>query len=132
MVINYADMKRKLARTVRYYQVGVLNTIVGYSLYAIFVRLGLNMYVAQFCSHVLGVTFNYLTYSRYAFADRRPSKMRYILSYAGNYLFGLSMLWACAQLIRSPYLAMAVAVIIVTAVNFFVLSRFVFHAPRAA
>jgi putative flippase GtrA len=84
------------------------------------------MYVAQLAAHVLGTIFNYYTYSRYAFRDPRSSKIRFFLSYAANYLVGAIMLWACAQLIPSPYLAMAVAIVIYTSVNYVVLNRFVF------
>ena len=35
----------------RYYQAGVVNTLFGYGMFALFVKLGLNMYVAQICAH---------------------------------------------------------------------------------
>lgn len=84
------------------------------------------MYVAQFIAHVLGVVFNYFTYSRYAFRATDASKMRFIFSYGLNYLMGLAVLAAIAQLIESPYLAGLIAVIIVSLINYFVLKHFVF------
>ena len=115
-----------IERLWRYYQAGIVNTAFGYGLYALFVAIGLNMYVAQIIAHVLGVAFNYFTYSRHAFHDAEASKLRFVMSYAVNYLLGLASLWAASQWIGSPYLAGFVAVIFVSLVNFFVLKHFVF------
>ena len=115
-----------IERLWRYYQAGIVNTAFGYGLYALFVALGLNMYLAQIIAHVLGMTFNYFTYSRHAFHDSEVSKGRFILSYAVNYLLGLAALWAAAQVIASPYLAGFVAVVVVSLINYLILKNWVF------
>ena len=115
-----------IERLWRYYQAGIVNTAFGYGLYALFVALGLNMYLAQIIAHLLGMTFNYFTYSRHAFHDSDVSKGRFILSYAVNYLLGLAALWAAAQVIASPYLAGFVAVVVVSLINYLVLKNWVF------
>ena len=112
----------------RYYQAGIVNTLFAFGLYALFVRLGMNIYVAQICSHVLGVTFNYFTYSRYAFADHDVSKARFVLTYCGNYVLGVAGLWCATQLIRNPYLAGLVSTVFVSAINYVLLKRLVFVA----
>ena len=112
----------------RYYQAGIVNTAFGYGLFALFVALGLNMYVAQIASHLLGMAFNYFTYSRHAFHDSDVSKSRFIASYAVNYLLGLGALWAVSQAVASPYLAGFIAVAIVSLINYFILKHWVFTA----
>ena len=112
----------------RYYQAGIVNTVFGYGLFALFVALGLNMYVAQIASHLLGMAFNYFTYSRHAFHDSDVSKSRFIASYAVNYLLGLGALWAVSQAVASPYLAGLIAVAIVSLINYFILKHWVFTA----
>jgi len=112
----------------RYYQAGIVNTAFGYGLFALFVALGLNMYVAQIASHLLGMAFNYFTYSRHAFHDSDVSKSRFIASYAVNYLLGLGALWAVSQAVASPYLAGLIAVAIVSLINYFILKHWVFTA----
>ena len=112
----------------RYYQAGIVNTAFGYGLFALFVALGLNMYVAQIASHLLGMAFNYFTYSRHAFHDSDVSKSRFIASYAVNYLLGLGALWAVSQVVASPYLAGFIAVAIVSLINYFILKHWVFTA----
>ncbi|MCA1652898.1 MAG: GtrA family protein [Sphingomicrobium sp.] len=123
--MTIAGMRASVERLWRYYQAGIVNTLFGYSLFAILVKLGLNMYVAQLIAHVLGVTFNYFTYSM-AFRGARASKSRFILSYVANYFIGLATLATCASFIKSPYLAMAVTLVIVTTINYFMLRRLVF------
>ncbi len=110
----------------RYYQAGIVNTAFGYGLYALFVAVGLNMFVAQIIAHVLGMVFNYFTYSRYAFAGRQGSLQRFILSYALNYLLAVGFLWLASLIFESPYLAGLVATLVVSIINFFLLRKLVF------
>lgn len=113
----------------RYYQTGIVNAAFGYGLFAAFVTVGWNMYVSQIVAHILGMTFNYFTYSRYAFAGQTGSKRRYVVSYAFQYLFGLASLAAAARVISSPYLAGLISLGVVSVVNYFILKRLVFRAP---
>ena len=115
-----------IERLWRYYQAGIVNTAFGYGLYALFVAFGLNMYLAQIIAHLLGMTFNYFTYSRYAFHDSDVSKIRFIISYGVNYLIGLPALYTASLAIDSPYLAGLVAVGFTSIVNYFVLKKLVF------
>lgn len=115
-----------LIRLFRYYQVGLLNTVVGFGLFSILVAVGLNIYVAQIIGHVLGVTFNYFSYSQHVFKDASPSKPRFILSYALNYFVGLASLAAAASVIQSPYVAGGIAVLFASFLNFLVLRNLVF------
>jgi putative flippase GtrA len=111
----------------RYYQAGVVNTLFGYGCYAALLWLGLDMFIAQLISHTLGTLFNYFTFSRYAFEGEAGSPMRFVASYAGNYLLSLAVLWRLSQAIVSPYLVGLVTVAIVSAINFLILKRFVFR-----
>ena len=112
----------------RYYQAGIVNTAFGYGAFALLVWLGLNIYVAQIVSHVLGTAFNYLTYSRYAFRGENRSVGRFVASYGVNYLLSVAALYGFEQFIDSPYISGLLAVVVVSAINFLVLKRFVFVA----
>lgn len=114
---------------VRYYQAGLINMAFGYAAFAILVWLGLQVFVAQAVGHVLGVTFNYFTYSRFAFAGQQSSKASFVMAYVGNYFLGLVFLWATLKLIPSPYIAGAVATVAVSVFNYFILKRLVFRPP---
>ncbi|MCW1429331.1 GtrA family protein [Novosphingobium sp. JCM 18896] len=123
--------RARVAELWRYYQAGIVNTAFGLGAYWLLVWLGLNMFVAQLISHTMGVAFNYLTYSRHVFRDAQPAKLRFVLSYAGNYLAGLATLWAVSQFVANPYLAGLVAAVIVSVVNYFALKHLVFVRKSA-
>jgi len=121
----------RLTQLWRYYQAGIVNTAVGYGMFAAFVHFGLNIFVAQICSHILGAAFNYLTYSRHVFRESAPARVRFILSYIGNYFAGLLTLWVLSHFITSPYLAGFVTLVIVSLANYFALKHLVFRKQEA-
>lgn len=121
----------RLTELWRYYQAGIVNTAVGYGMFAAFVHFGLNIFLAQICSHVLGAVFNYLTYSRHVFRESAPARLRFTLSYIGNYFAGLLTLWIISHFIFSPYLAGFVTLVIVSLLNYFALKHLVFHKRSA-
>jgi putative flippase GtrA len=112
---------------VRYYQAGVLNTAFGLGGYALLVWLGTGRYGAQAIAHVLGMGFNYVTYTRHVFRDSQAAKTRFVLSYAGNYLMGLACLAAVSRIVRDPYLAGVACAFGVSVLNYFVLRHLVFR-----
>lgn len=114
----------------RYYQAGVLNTLFGLGFYALLVWLGMNIYAAQLISHVLGMAFNYFTYSRHVFRDSAPAKLRFVVSYAINYAVSVATLALVSRVIASPYLAGIVTTLFVSVVNYVALKFLVFTEPK--
>ena len=110
----------------RYYQAGLVNTLFGYGAFAALVALDLNIYAAQIIAHLAGTTFNYVTYSRYAFRGHGGSPRRFITSYAVNYGLSLAALAALTHLGLSPYAAGLVSVLAVSLINYFILAKVVF------
>lgn len=121
---------REWPRLLRYYQAGLVNLAFGFGLYALFVAFGMNIFIAQIGSHLIGVAFNYMTYSRHAFAGEQGSMTRFALSYLVSYLLGLALLAAIAQVVSSPYIAGLLTAIILSLINYVVLRRLVF-TPQA-
>jgi putative flippase GtrA len=117
-------------RIIRYYQAGVLNLAFGYGFFAALVAVGMAAYPAQAIAHVLGMGFNYVTYSRHVFRDSGPAKLRFVFSYAGNYLLSVAMLAGLKQVIDNDYGAGFMAAVIVSGINFFALRYLVFGKPR--
>ncbi len=117
----------RIAEILRYLVAGVVNTLFGFSLYAGMIWLGLDRYVAQAIGYVLGTGFNYFTYSRHVFAGAAPAKLRFALSYAGNYLINLAGLKLASHYLPNPYLAGAVTTMGVVVLNYVVLKRLVFR-----
>lgn len=121
--------RERLAEIWRYYQAGILNAAFGFGLYSLLVALGLDMYVAQIVGHVVGVGFNYFTYSRHAFRGSAPAKTRFAATYAVNYLVSLATLALAATLVRSPYVAGLISIVLTSVVNYFALKYLVFTRP---
>lgn len=113
-------------RLIRYYQAGLVNAAVGPGLFMLFIYLGMNVYLGQLLSHLIGMAFNYFSYSRYAFAGIPGSKINFIIAYTVNYVLSAAALAAFTRLGLSPYLAGLLAIGVVSIINFFVLKRFVF------
>lgn len=122
----------RIREIVRYYQAGALNAAFGYSLYALLVWIGLNMYAAQLLAHILGITFNYFTYSRHVFREAGPAKTRFIASYIVNYAISLAFLWLASFVLHSPYAAGLVSIILTSIVNYVILKRLVFVSKAAS
>lgn len=116
---------------IRYYQAGALNAAFGYGLYVGLVWLGLGMYAAQLVAHLLGVAFNYFTYSRHVFRDASASKMRFVLSYGVNYLVSAGFLALASRFLHSPYAAGLAAIVLTSVVNYLLLKRIVFVVKGA-
>lgn len=88
------------------------------------------MYAAQIVGHVIGVIFNYFSYSLHVFRAAPASKLRFLFSYALNYIVSLASLALAATILSSPYLAGLLAMVITSAINFIVLRRYVFTSGR--
>lgn len=79
----------RLAQFVRFVLVGGLNTLVGYSLFAVLFLLSGDHRLALLVATVLGVLFNFVTTGRLVFANRRWSRLPlfvglYALTFALN------------------------------------------------
>jgi putative flippase GtrA len=116
----------RLRQLMRFYQAAIINTTFGLSTYFLLVWLGLNLYAAQAISHVMGMTFNYFTYSRHVFRGASPAKIRFALSYIIYYFVNLASLFIISRFILSPYVAGFLAAFSTSLLNYFILKRFVF------
>jgi len=111
----------------RFYSVSVLNTVFGYGVYALLVASGINLYIAQILSQLIGMTFNYFTYSRHVFRQHEATILRYVGAYISNYLMNLALLALFHQLFSSPYISGLLAVVAASLINLVVLKRLVFR-----
>lgn len=118
--------RERLFELLRYLIAGAFNTAFGFGIYAALVWIGLDRYLAQAIGYVLGTAFNYFTYSRGVFTNSSPAKMRFVLSYVGNYAVNLLLLGLVSRFLPNAYAAGAVTTILVVALNYLVLKRWVF------
>ena len=116
----------RFVEIIRFYQAAAVNTLFGFGIYAIFIHGGMNVYLAQFIATVLGVAFNYLTYSRHVFRESAAEKWRFLAAYGCNYLIGLGLLALLSQFIASNYLIGLLALLLTSVINYLALKHLVF------
>lgn len=116
----------------RFYQAAIINTVFGYGFYAILIWLSVSIYPAQLIAYTSGAIFNYLTYSRHAFPNSAPAKLRFVGAYAGNYFVNVGLLALLEHVLRSPYLIGVLVMLGASLVNYLALRYFVFVRRRFA
>ena len=121
-----------IGRFIRFYQAAAVNTLFGFGIYALMIRLGINIYGAQAIAQVLGVTFNYFTYSRHVFQDRKASKHAFLLAYLSNYVVNLLLLAIFDRVIQSSYWAGLASTLMASVINYLALRSLVFRRKAAA
>jgi putative flippase GtrA len=113
----------------RFLVVGALNTAFGWSVYAAFILLGIPRPFSLLGATVLGVLFNFQTIGRVVFGSARGLLLpRFVVVYAGVYLFNLALLESiCRMLGVGSLLGQILALPPTVVVAFYALRRLVFR-----
>lgn len=112
---------------VKFLMVGVLNTIVGYSLYAFFIYLGINYVLAIFFSTILGILFNFKTIGKFVFENNDNSLItRFFLAYGVTFIINVSIVSELRGIGCDDYTAGFVAIFISSAISFVLTKYLVF------
>ena len=119
--------REEKVRFVKYIAVGVLNTLNGYFLFALFIFLGLHFSVASLLATVLGVLFNFKTYGTLVFKSHDNRLIfRFVAVYVFTYLLGLLFLKMFAMIDVSMYVAGLILLIPFACLTYVLLNRYVF------
>lgn len=90
----------------RFIAVGVINTIVGYSLFAFFIYIGFHYTVAVLLGTILGVLFNFKTIGTLVFRNRNNLLIfKFISVYAITYVINIGLLKLMSFWLSNMYLA---------------------------
>lgn len=78
-------------RFVKFLLVGVLNTLFGYAMFALFIYLGFHYTIASLFSTILGIMFNFQTIGKMVFGNKRQ---QLLFKFTGVYavIYGLNVL----------------------------------------
>ena len=85
----------KYQQEIRFVFVGVINTIVGYGSYALFVYLGVYYLLANVLSYIVGTTNSYLWNKFFTFKSKKKSMtevLRFVLVYVVSLLVNMELL----------------------------------------
>lgn len=107
----------------KYIIVGVLNTIVGYSVYSLLILIDIKYAFALLISHIAGVINSYFWNKYYTFKSSSKNwheLKRFILIYILYYILNLLILSSLIELVSlHPLLGQALSLVVVTTFSFF-------------
>lgn len=122
-----AAREAEARRFTRFLWVGLLNTGVGYALFAALILAGLSSTAAVIGSTVIGTIFNYRTISWIVFRCRdRRVLPRFLLLYVGQCAINIVLLHAAKATGASALLAGAVILPIIAVLTYIAMRQFVF------
>lgn len=121
-------MKKELFK---FLLVGGLNTLFGYSLFAILLYLNFHYTVAVLFATVVGAVFNFFTIGRFVFANNETQLIfRFMSVYVVVYLFNISGLWFFEYIKFDLYIGGALLVLPLALISFFLNKYFVFTSKK--
>jgi len=119
-------------RFIRFLLIGVINTIVGYSLFAFFLYIGFHYTIATLFSTILGVLFNFKSIGIFVF-ESHDNKLifRFILMYIFIYILNILGLYILKVLNYTNMYWNGLVLIVPLAIISFMLNKFfVFSGDR--
>ncbi|MGV8835496.1 GtrA family protein [Cellvibrio sp.] len=116
---------------IRFLVVGVVNTLFGYSIYALLIYLGLSYIYALLFATILGVLFNFHTIGRLVFQSRDKRLIgKFFAVYAITFCLNLLFINLMIKFELSAYLAGAFALVPTTILSFLLNKFFVFKGKQ--
>ncbi|WP_175704203.1 GtrA family protein [Burkholderia ambifaria] len=123
-------LTRTLVQLLRFLAVGGLNTLVGYSLFALLTYAGLAYPVAIGLATVGGVLFNFQSVGRLVFDGAPRSRFwRFVGVYCVIYLLNLGGVRLLLGLDANIYIANALTLLPLSVIAFILNRRLVFNLP---
>jgi len=114
---------------IKFIFVAGINTLFGYSIFALAVFILKDKYIATIVSTILGILFNFKTYSVLVFNSKDNSK---IFRFFGVYLITLSIQLSMLKLLSvcgvvNPYIAGGILLLPISLLSFLLMRKFVFY-----
>ena len=114
-------------QVVSFILIGILNTIVGYSLYALFIYFGFNYMLSVLFATILGVLFNFKTIGKFVFNNSSNTKiLKFFLVYGAVFIVNISVIKLFKIYNFNDYIAGLVAVFPASIVSFVLNKYYVF------
>lgn len=114
-------------RFIKFLLVGGLNTIFGYSVFALLIYLGIHYSIAVLISTFLGIIFNFKTVSKLVFNSHDDLLIfKFFAVYGIVYLFNVSGIRVFSALGVNNYASGAVLVLPAAVISYLLNKKFVF------
>lgn len=128
-----------LPRLLRFFIVGGVNTVFGYSAYAAFLFVGFHYAAAALLGTVVGVIFNFFTTGRFVFERVMHGGLlvRFVAVYAIVYAVNVAALTALQNIVvgpyrLGPYVSGIVLIVPIALLSYGLMRRFVFGGNHVA
>jgi len=108
----------------RFIIVGILNTIFGYLIYALFIYFGFHYVWASLFATIIGISFNFQTIGRLVFRNHNHKLIfRFVLVYIIVFLSGIVFIWIFKSFGLDNYVSGLIA-LVPNAIISFLLNKF--------
>ena len=114
-------------RFIKFIIVGVINTLFGYSIYALFILLNFHYSIAALLANIIGVLFNFKTIGKIVFKNYDNALIfKFIGVYIVTYFLNVGFLKILDMFMVDMFLAGAVLVLPMAVISFILNKKFVF------
>lgn len=115
----------------KYFKIGTLNTLFGFTLFSLLSFSKIDTWLVLFLSQVGGILFNFCTFGSFVFNSLDINKLpKFILSNLIIYIMFLVSLYILEGFVSNRIFALSIAVIPITIINFFILSKLIFNTNK--
>jgi putative flippase GtrA len=113
---------------IKFLFIGILNTFVVYIIFSIFYIIFFNEFIALLFAYILGIVFNFKTYSKYVFTSSdKQILINFIIIYISIFLFNSLLLSLLInEFIINTYFSQFIAICLVTPLLYILNKRYVF------
>lgn len=120
--------KKSLVQLGKFLAVGMMNTVIGYSIFALLTVLDFGPTIALVLTYVFGVPVNYFTTGKLVFdITNLKSFLLFLMTYVAIYYVNLGALNLLMQLEIGQLLAQAIVAPFIAMLSFVIFSNFVFR-----
>ena len=129
MIRRIIDLIRKFWAIpfLRFLVVGGINTVFGYSVFALFILMGLHYVLAALLAQICGILFNFKTTGTIVFKNKDNRLIfRFFAVYLFTYLLNIGLLKLFDMADIGPLIAGAIIVLPMAFVSFLLMRKFVF------
>lgn len=128
--INSFIEKQLESKVLRFLIVGVINTIVGYGVFALGIYLNLYYYLAYILSYIIGVINSYILNRKFTFKSTSKSykePIRFVMVYLTSFAVGSVFLYISIDLLNmNEYIAGLINLIFITSISWIGHNKFSF------
>jgi putative flippase GtrA len=106
---------------------GVINTLFGYGIYALFIYLGVNYFFSSLISLFFGIIFNFLTIGKFVFGKLSFKRIKKFISYYMLlYIFYIALIKIFSLWQSNLYICGILSVMFMSVVSFMVNKYLIF------